>query len=134
VVVCAYILVCAHWFCKAVGWDPSRDIFFLAFIRLPTGHGDTSPEKRFSVQGSKSVQKRTKESAQEEAATKAAAVMRKERRSFGHVPVLPRGQDPARDATEKGYVTIATKCVPLLLIQNFGNVRVHRISCPSCQK
>jgi hypothetical protein len=62
------------------------------------------------MQGSKSVQKRKLESAEEVAASKAAQAARKERRRCGHVPVLPRGQDAARDALEKGYAIVATKC------------------------
>ena len=62
------------------------------------------------MQGSKSVQKRKREEAEEVAATKVARQARKERRKRGHVRVPRKGRDAERDAREKDLARVATKC------------------------
>jgi hypothetical protein len=66
------------------------------------------------VQGSKSLQKRRREDEEESAALKKAKAARHERKKRGHVKVQPKGHDTLRDAREKCFARIATKCAPLL--------------------
>jgi hypothetical protein len=59
---------------------------------------------------------------------KAAAVIRSQCRSFSHMPVQTRHQDPSLDAIEQGYMAIATKCAPFSLRTRPGNLGVPRLS------
>lgn len=72
------------------------------------------------VQGSKVLQKRRREDEEESAAMKKAKAARRERKKRGHIKVQPKGCDTLRDAQEKGFARIATKCAPLLSLTSIS--------------